>query len=342
MDLVNLRLLDGEREPGRASRWPSARRAGGPARRGQARPHRPQRTSRVARRSRRRSTLDRDRGRAERATACSTAERGRAGGLRASAGWPSCRSSRSAPPSRAARQRLAEDPAIAGVAERHGATPSQVALAWLLQRARAMLLIPGTSSVAHLEENMAAADVALDAGDVGGAGRRLGHQGAGTSSTDRARRQVLRRRGGTARSTRTTAPSPSSQCRSSAKRIPNVCTERVRGSRRPSAGGSRRKARPIRRSRKVRGDLHSPAEADLGGHRLQRAERQPRAGLGRVVAAGRDVVGRVGVEQRREVLDLPAARPELELPAAVGADAVLGAGSRRRRTARGARRSATA
>jgi pyridoxine 4-dehydrogenase len=62
--------------------------------------------------------------------------------------------------------RLAEEPAIAAVAERRGATPSQVALAWLLARYDRMLLIPGTSSVAHLEENMAAGDVALDAEDL--------------------------------------------------------------------------------------------------------------------------------------------------------------------------------
>jgi len=42
-----------------------------------------------------------------------------------------------------------------------GATPAQLALAWLLRRSPVMLPIPGTSSVAHLEENMAAADVKL-------------------------------------------------------------------------------------------------------------------------------------------------------------------------------------
>jgi aryl-alcohol dehydrogenase-like predicted oxidoreductase len=57
---------------------------------------------------------------------------------------------------------LAADPVIAGVADRHGATPSQVALAWLLHRDERILLIPGTSSVAHLEENLAAVDVELD------------------------------------------------------------------------------------------------------------------------------------------------------------------------------------
>lgn len=47
------------------------------------------------------------------------------------------------------------------VAANHGATPVQVALAWLLRRSPVMLPIPGTSSVAHLEENVAAARVRL-------------------------------------------------------------------------------------------------------------------------------------------------------------------------------------
>ena len=47
------------------------------------------------------------------------------------------------------------------VAEHHDATPSQVALAWLLGHSPAMLPIPGTSSVAHLEENVAAATLEL-------------------------------------------------------------------------------------------------------------------------------------------------------------------------------------
>ena len=64
------------------------------------------------------------------------------------------------------RQRIAEHPTVVGVADKHGATPAQVALAWLLQRSPNVLLIPGTSSLQHLEENLAAADLALDAGDV--------------------------------------------------------------------------------------------------------------------------------------------------------------------------------
>ncbi|RSB89196.1 aldo/keto reductase family oxidoreductase [Burkholderia cenocepacia] len=52
---------------------------------------------------------------------------------------------------------------LSGVAGRLGATPMQVALAWLLRRAPNLLLIPGTSSVAHLRENLAAADLDLPA-----------------------------------------------------------------------------------------------------------------------------------------------------------------------------------
>ena len=63
-------------------------------------------------------------------------------------------------------RQLAQDPVIAGVADRRGITVTQVALAWLLARYERMLLIPGTSSVQHLEENMAAADVELDSQDL--------------------------------------------------------------------------------------------------------------------------------------------------------------------------------
>jgi pyridoxine 4-dehydrogenase len=50
---------------------------------------------------------------------------------------------------------------LSAVAARLGATPMQVALAWLLRRAPNILLIPGTSSVAHLKENLAAAEIVL-------------------------------------------------------------------------------------------------------------------------------------------------------------------------------------
>ena len=52
---------------------------------------------------------------------------------------------------------------IGEVADATGATPSQVALAWLLHRSPVMLPIPGTSTVPHLEENCAAATLSLDA-----------------------------------------------------------------------------------------------------------------------------------------------------------------------------------
>ncbi len=50
---------------------------------------------------------------------------------------------------------------LAAAAEQHGATPSQLALAWLLRRSPVMLPIPGTSSVAHVEDNIAAAGLQL-------------------------------------------------------------------------------------------------------------------------------------------------------------------------------------
>ncbi|MET9256711.1 aldo/keto reductase [Streptomyces sp. NPDC003717] len=58
------------------------------------------------------------------------------------------------------------DSPLSGVAEQIGATPSQVALAWLLARAENLVPIPGTASTAHLEENVAAATVRLDAARI--------------------------------------------------------------------------------------------------------------------------------------------------------------------------------
>jgi aryl-alcohol dehydrogenase-like predicted oxidoreductase len=57
------------------------------------------------------------------------------------------------------------------IAERHEATPSQVALAWLLARSPVMLPIPGTSSTVHLEENLAAAWIELSDGELDELGR---------------------------------------------------------------------------------------------------------------------------------------------------------------------------
>lgn len=59
----------------------------------------------------------------------------------------------------------AGDGPLAGIAARLGATPSQVALAWLLERSPVMMPIPGTSSVRHLEENCGAAEVRLTPDD---------------------------------------------------------------------------------------------------------------------------------------------------------------------------------
>lgn len=57
-------------------------------------------------------------------------------------------------------------PALADVAARHGATPNQVALAWLLHRSPTILPIPGTLSLEHLRENLTAVEVELTDADV--------------------------------------------------------------------------------------------------------------------------------------------------------------------------------
>ena len=55
---------------------------------------------------------------------------------------------------------------LAAIATRLGATPAQVALAWLLHRSPNVVIIPGTTTISHLEENIAAANVALAPGDI--------------------------------------------------------------------------------------------------------------------------------------------------------------------------------
>ena len=65
--------------------------------------------------------------------------------------------------------------ALDRIASTHGATPGQIALAWLLKRSPVMLPIPGTGQVAHLEENCAAAEIALsdeEFAELDKAGRR--------------------------------------------------------------------------------------------------------------------------------------------------------------------------
>ena len=63
-----------------------------------------------------------------------------------------------------AKGRLARpDSPLAGIAERHHASPGQIALAWLLHRSPVILPIPGTSSLVHFEENLGAASIRLSA-----------------------------------------------------------------------------------------------------------------------------------------------------------------------------------
>lgn len=62
--------------------------------------------------------------------------------------------------------------ALGRIAAEHRVTPAQIALAWLLRRARVMLPIPGTSSVEHLEENVAAASIELTDAEMEEIGNR--------------------------------------------------------------------------------------------------------------------------------------------------------------------------
>jgi pyridoxine 4-dehydrogenase len=65
-----------------------------------------------------------------------------------------------------------QKPALAAIAEKHGASTSQIALAWLLARSPVMLPIPGTSSVAHLEENWDARRIALSPEEMAAIGEQ--------------------------------------------------------------------------------------------------------------------------------------------------------------------------
>jgi len=67
----------------------------------------------------------------------------------------------------AAGKLAAVDGLLGKLATKHKATPSQLALAWLLQRSPVMLPIPGTSRVDHLEENVAAAVIKLEDSELG-------------------------------------------------------------------------------------------------------------------------------------------------------------------------------
>ena len=56
---------------------------------------------------------------------------------------------------------VSDGSALDAIARKHKASPGQIALAWLLKRSPVMLPIPGTGKVAHLEENVGAAAIAL-------------------------------------------------------------------------------------------------------------------------------------------------------------------------------------
>jgi aryl-alcohol dehydrogenase-like predicted oxidoreductase len=60
----------------------------------------------------------------------------------------------------------ADSPAVAEAANRHGASPRQIVLAWLLARSPQMLPIPGTGSPEHAETNVAAASIELSPDEV--------------------------------------------------------------------------------------------------------------------------------------------------------------------------------
>jgi len=64
--------------------------------------------------------------------------------------------------------KVTDNPAVQAVAQRSGASPAQVGLAWLLAYRDNVLLIPGTSSVAHLEENMNVTSISLTNDDITG------------------------------------------------------------------------------------------------------------------------------------------------------------------------------
>lgn len=65
-----------------------------------------------------------------------------------------------------------QDGALTRIAAARGVTPAQIALAWLLRRSPVMLPIPGTSRVVHLEENIAAAEIALSRAELEEIGAR--------------------------------------------------------------------------------------------------------------------------------------------------------------------------
>ena len=70
--------------------------------------------------------------------------------------------------------KVTENDVVRSIAERLGLSPAQVGLAWLLAHRENVLLIPGTSSVAHLEENLAVGEITLSDDDVAELGKIAG------------------------------------------------------------------------------------------------------------------------------------------------------------------------
>ncbi len=64
------------------------------------------------------------------------------------------------------RPKVPDQPKVIEIAGRLGVTPSQIGLSWLLEKTANTLLIPGTASAAHLEENMCAGEIKLDAAAI--------------------------------------------------------------------------------------------------------------------------------------------------------------------------------
>ena len=93
--------------------------------------------------------------------------------------------------------------ALSDVARRLGVTPMQAALAWLLKRAPNMLLIPGTSSLDHLRENLAAADLELPGDEVESAGSDCERCRAGLTPFSASPSRSSRADGSSGRSERT-------------------------------------------------------------------------------------------------------------------------------------------
>ena len=83
---------------------------------------------------------------------------------------------------------------LAGIARAHAATPGQVALAWLLRRARNLVVIPGTASIAHLEENVGATALDLTPAEIDALDRERLWGYRAKRATRRARARVGRLR----------------------------------------------------------------------------------------------------------------------------------------------------